>query len=648
MCGICGLAAVDRDATPLSEPQLRRMTDAIEHRGPDDEGLFVDAGVALGMRRLSIIDLQTGAQPISNEDGSIWTVFNGEIFNFAELRADLLRRGHTLRTSGDTEVIVHLYEQYGLDFAAHLRGMFAIAVWDARHGRLVLVRDRMGVKPLHIHVGPRGLAFASEVKSLLAGGIAEPRLDEISADLFMVHGFVPGPRTLFADVAKLMPGHVLVWEDGRIVSDEPYWKIPSTERPAHDSRTWEHDKHELLGLLSEAVRARMVSDVPIGVMLSGGLDSSLIAALMTRHATGPVRTFSIGFAEDGGSDELADARHVAESLGTEHHELRTSAVDHPDLLDTALWHMEDPVADVSGLGFLLLCRLARETVTVALAGQGADELLGGYRKHQFASAAGLIHRSRALTAGTSLASRALPSASGAGRALAALALRDPRERLLVMSRIMLDDDREHLYEPRMRRADAEREVRNAMRHLATPVSGASPLRQVLFMDSGLALVDNMLHYFDRMSMATSLEVRVPFMDHDVVEYCMGLPDSRRVLRLARKELLKRAARGLVDDAIIDKPKRGFFHSALQAWLRVNRDSVVAPNLMDGRARDRGMFRSDAVAQLVGRAGTSGKKEAQVLLSILLLEMWQRTWSDADSRGRKLWREGVGERGLTVS
>ena len=312
----------------MSVPALRAMTDAIVHRGPDEDGLHVEAGVALGMRRLSIIDVAGSQQPVTSETGGVQAVFNGEIYNFRELREQLHARGHRFATNGDSETIVHLYEDFGLDFVTHLRGMFAIALWDRPRRRLVLARDRMGVKPLYWADTPRGLAFASEVKSLIAGGLIEPELDPMAAELFLAHGFVPGPRSLFAGVHKLPPASLLVYEDGKVTDERCYWN--AYEAPAPDpGASWEDHQQQLLDLLRESVHARMITDVPLGVMLSGGLDSSLITALMAERSSGPVETFSIAFAEDAGSNELGDARRVAQRLGTNHHEITTSANDHP-------------------------------------------------------------------------------------------------------------------------------------------------------------------------------------------------------------------------------------------------------------------------------------------------------------------------------
>ncbi len=635
MCGICGVASADVGRVPVDSSTIQWMTDVIAHRGPDDDGHRLEPGIALGMRRLSVIDPAHSPQPVTNEDDSVWTVFNGEIYNFRALRAELAQRGHRFATDGDTETIVHLYEEHGPRFVNRLRGMFALAVWDSRRQRLVLSRDRMGVKPLYVSEGSFGLAFASEVKSLIAGGLIQPELDPVAAELFMAHGFVPGPRTLFAGVRKVDPATYLVWEGGRLVEEEQYWTPWDAAPPRQAGASWRDDQDQLLGLLREAVTTRMVSDVPLGVMLSGGLDSSLITALMAEHSSRPVKTFSIGFAEDAGANELDDARRVAERLGTDHHELTTSAVDHPELLDDALWHMEEPVADLSGLGFMLLSKLARESVTVALSGQGADELLGGYRKHQFAhGAAALARMPHPLRALVSSAARLGPAGSTFARGLTALATDDPVTRLLAMSRIVQSHERHETFADWFLSSEAEREIRDSVER-QLPLQHMSPLGETLHLDTRLALVDNMLLYFDKMSMATSLEVRVPFMDQDLVSFCYALPDARRVSRGRRKELLRRASRGLVDDSIIDKKKRGFFHSALGAWLRVHRETVFRETLLDTRARARGLYRDETLRHLIDTAGERGKKLDQRLFSVLLLEKWQRLFVDPDSRGREL-------------
>lgn len=628
MCGICGVASTDPRQRPVDLPTLAAMTSAIEHRGPDEAGHGIHPGVALGMRRLSIIDVAGSHQPVTTEDGQVTAVFNGEIFNFPELRAELAAKGHRLVTQGDSETIVHLYEEYGIDFVRRLRGMFAIALWDKSRRRLVLVRDRMGVKPLYYASTPAGLAFASEVKALIAGGLVRPELDPLGAELFLAHGFVPGPYTLFAGVRKLDPASLMVFEDGRIVEQRPYWH-PWEDGPPEAPGRWEEEQERLLELLRESVRARMISDVPLGVMLSGGLDSSLITALMAEQSSLPLQTFSIGFAEDEAT-ELPDAEQVARRFGTEHHAVLTSAADHSGLLDEAIWHLEGPIADVSCLGFILLSRLARQHVTVALSGQGADELLGGYRKHEIGAMAAMVRRwvpgpARRLTAA---AARRPVNRSTAARGILALATDDPVERLLAMSRVVQPGERTTLLRPEFQHPRAEAEIAGVVAAHLPPVP-LSPLGETLHIDTRVALVDNMLLYFDKMSMATSLEVRVPFMDHDVVSFCSRLPDERRVWRLRRKELLKRASRGLVDDRIIDKPKKGFFHEGLGAWLTFHRDKLVRETLLDGPALERGMYERQAVLDLVERARLDDKKASQRLFSLLALERWMLMFVDGE-------------------
>ena len=635
MCGICGIAGRATDRPPLESIVLHAMTEAIVHRGPDEDGHHIAPGIAMGMRRLSIIDLASSHQPLANERGDIRAVFNGEIFNFRELRRELETRGHRLATAGDTETIVHLYEEHGIDFPKRLRGMFAIALWDESRRRLVLTRDRMGVKPLYYALTQDGLAFGSEIKSLLAGDLVEPRLDPLAAELYLAYGYVPGPRTLFEGVRKLAPATTLIWEDGALVGESVYWTPWEAVPPSGTS--WEEDQDTLLRLLRESVRARMISDVPLGVMLSGGLDSSLVTALMSEISTEPVKTFSVGFTEDGQANELADARRVAQRFGTDHHELLTSAVDHPSLIAEALWHLEEPVADLSFVGFLLLSRLAREHVTVALCGQAADELLGGYPKHLVARAADHVRwlpapARRVVAAGAAQ----LPEDSRLGRGLRAMMTADDAERLLQMSRVVLGGQREALLSPAFRRDDAERELREVIRSRASGRAG-SVLRETLFLDSRLALVDLMFLYFDKMSMATSLEVRVPFADHDVVSFCMGLSDDRRIMRGRRKEILRRVSRGLLDDATIDKKKRNFFRAASSTWLNTHREGIVRDALLDERARGRGIFAPGAVESLIAQSQGTGRS-GEPLLAVLLLELWHRQFIDADGPGRRLTRQ----------
>jgi asparagine synthase (glutamine-hydrolysing) len=628
MCGICGIAASDPKRIPIEPQRLRTMTDAMRHRGPDDRGELCEPGIALGMRRLSIIDVAGGQQPSVNEDETLVAIQNGEIYNFRALLSELAP-AHRLSSRCDTEVIVHLYEEHGTDFARHLAGMYAIAVWDRPRRRLVLARDRLGIKPLYVAELADGLAFASEVKALVAGGLITPSLDPVGAELFMAYGYVPGPRTLFAGVRKLMPATALVYENGSITHEGTYWNAWDEVPDRRVGSSWREDTDELLAILRRSVREHMVSDVPLGLMLSGGVDSSLIGALMAEASPQPIKTFSIGFSGLPDSNELADARRVAERLGADHHELEIELRDDPAALEDMLWHIEEPIADLSSLGFQLICQLARREVTVALSGQGADELFGGYRKHQIAAGADLVAR---IPGGVPLAAGLAGRASAGStlsRGLTALSAPGPVERLLAMSRVTAPEMRAALFTGSFRSSVGEAAALEAAAQYALP-EGISILDQTLELDRRLALVDQLFLYFDKMSMSASLEVRVPFVDHRLVSFSLAMPNSRRVWLLRRKEVLRRAARGLVDDSVLKKKKTGFLNAALGDWLRTHRDGFVRDVMLDQRTRDRGQLDPATLEALISDAGESGRKNAQVLFCALMLELWQRLWVDGDA------------------
>jgi asparagine synthase (glutamine-hydrolysing) len=588
------------------------MTDAMTHRGPNDRDTLLAPGVAFGARRLSIVDVEGGHQPFLSEDGSVWGMQNGELYNHDEVRRDLQARGHSFASRCDTEVIPHLYEEIGTRFVERISGKFGIAVWDRRRRRGVLARDRLGVKPLYWAIAGDVVVFASELKSLLASGLVEPHLDYEAIDAYLRLGYVPGPRTPLAGVSKLPPGCRLLVDAGG-VAVERYWSYPTpTGKPA--DRPVQDYAEELLEVLRRSVRSRLMSDVPLGAMLSGGLDSSLIVALMAEAMGEPVKTFSIGFAQAAGN-ELSDARMVADALGTDHHELELEMGDRAVDLEDLVWHMDEPVASLSALGFHSLSRLAAQHVTVALSGQGADELLGGYRKHLAASLTGRVPRAAAAV----LAQR-LPQ----GRMSGALAAADPVDRLLAMSGRLDDDLRGRLARGPLAALDGGA----ARRAIASRLGGApgGPLPETLYLDAQMALVDDMLHYFDRTSMAHSLEVRVPFLDHEVVEYCATIPDAYKVRRLTTKYVLKRAASGLVPEQIISKRKVGFFHRSVGQWFEKQTGGAIAEYLLDpnpcyAEIIDRGEVARLVTEQREGR-GAGGE---QALLGVLMLEVWLRSF-----------------------
>jgi asparagine synthase (glutamine-hydrolysing) len=603
----------------IEQGVLDRMTDAMTHRGPNDRGTYHAPGVALGVRRLSIVDVAMGHQPFSNEDKSVWAVQNGELYNHEEIHDDLARRGHRFTSRCDTEILPHLYEDVGVRFAERLRGKFGIAVWDERRRRAVIARDRLGVKPMYYaHVGDL-VVFASELKSVLASGLVGVELDFEAIEAYLTLGFVPAPMTPLAKVKKVVPGaRLIVDPDG--VRLERYWEYPKPD--ADTTSSAEELAEGLLERLDDAVRVRLMSDVPLGAMLSGGLDSSLIVALMSRHMTRPVNTFSVGFTEGGIHNELADARFVSSVYGTEHHELELSYRQQEIELGDLVWSLDEPIADLSSLGFLAISKLAAQHVTVALSGQGADELLGGYTKHR---AAALAERWQRLPRPLRRAGeRAMLAGPGPlHRAAKTLAADDASSRLLAMSGRVDDELRRALYRGPLAETDGRAALR-AIMPLAKDVED-SGLAATLHIDGQLALPDGLLHYFDRTSMGQSLEVRVPFLDHHVVEYCARIPTSLKVHRLRTKHLLKEAARGIVPQRIVDKRKIGFLRGATSSWLQSQMeyaisDYLLAPSPHYGEFLDRA-----AVERLVTRHGGPGIGDSNLLVAILMLEVWLDTF-----------------------
>jgi asparagine synthase (glutamine-hydrolysing) len=629
MCGICGAVQVGGDPRPiLSSGDLDHMTDVMTHRGPNDRGTFLEPGIALGVRRLSIVDVEGGHQPFANEGGSIWAIQNGELYNHADLRLALEGDGHRFTSRCDTEVLPHLYERYGVDFPSHLRGMFGAAVWDGDEQRLVLARDRLGIKPLYYSQVGDVVVFASELKSLMASGFVEPELDYEAIDVFLTFGFFVGAQTPLRGVSKLLPGHRLIVDrDG--VRAEQFWAYPEPA-PKHGMGA-DEAAHGLLEVLEDSVRMRMMSDVPIGAMLSGGLDSSLIVALMARNSRDPVKTFSIGFAEDAAGNELPDARFVASTYGTEHHEIELSMTSAAIELEDLVWHLDEPMSDLSALGFYAISQLASEHVTVALSGQGADELLGGYRKHQ---AAALVAGWQRLPGPVRHVANGIAGhgPSRFRRSAQTLAAANPAERVLAMSGRVDDAMRQALYRGPLAALDSNG-PRRAVAAIANGVHD-DPVSATLFIDAQLALPDDMLHYFDRMSMAHSLEVRVPFLDHHVVEYCATIPSNLKVRRLNRKFVLKHAARGVVPDQIIDKRKLGFFRGATDAWLRTQITGAASTYLMDENPRYAEFLDQETVRRLVAAqvAGDSGN--IHLLLAILMLEVWLNSYVPRAIGGRR--------------
>jgi asparagine synthase (glutamine-hydrolysing) len=615
MCGITGAFRLDESSAPaLPEHILRAMTDTIAYRGPDDAGYVAGDGCSLGARRLSIIDVAGGHQPFGDERERVWAAQNGEIYNHGALRSELEARGHVLRSRCDTEVLPHLFEEHGPALAERLRGMFAIAVWDRDAHRGVLIRDRLGIKPLYYAITGDRVVFGSELKCVLASGLVDGELDPEAIAAYLMLGYVPGAMTPLRGVRKLLPGERLVVEDGH-ARLERWWDYPVPEADTEPRSTADWAE-QVLDKLDESVRLRLMSDVPLGAMLSGGLDSSLIVALMARHMTEPLETFSVGFA--GEDSELPDARRVADALGAEHHELEVQLRSEPEHLSKLIWHLDEPLADLSSIGFLALCELAAQHVTVALTGQGADELFGGYRKHRVASLAEQWDR----LPGSIRAGAAAVMGRGPGRAgrLAdALQARDPVTRLLASSGFVHTDLRGDLFAGAL--SEHAGAAESVLRGMYADTAGAAPLEAALYLDARLGLVDDMLTYFDRASMACSLEVRVPFLDHELVELCARMPTAHKVRRLQGKHVLRVASRGLVPDFVLDKRKRGFFNEQVGTWIGAAGGALVDQVLLGPDPAYAAVIDRDAVARAVAEWRGGRAENAKLLLALVMLELW---------------------------
>jgi asparagine synthase (glutamine-hydrolysing) len=590
--------------------ELREMAERLVHRGPDSAGEHVDGGIALAARRLSILDLEHGDQPIANEDGSCVVVQNGEIYNYPELRRELQRAGHELRTRCDTEAIVHLYEEHGLGFAERLRGMFAVATWDARRRRLVLARDRYGIKPLYYRHVDGELRFASEVRALPRGEID---LDALEA--FLAFNSIPAPYSIFRDVRKLPAGHVLVWEDGEVTLERYARPSPAREDALRDGDEAELIE-ELRARLRDSVRAHLLSDVPVGVLLSGGVDSAALAALAAQETPEPVHTFTIGFAERS-FDERADARRVAEQCGTEHHELLVRP--EPELLLLALAEaFDEPFADSSALPTYLVSQLAAEHVKVALSGEGGDELFGGYYTYVADLTADRL-------APLARLARPLVEALPASTRKASL---DYKAKRFVRAAHLPPLERHHGWKE-IFSADARAELTgrrsafdpvDVLRARYAETAGAPELARLQDVDFGVYLVDDLLVKTDRASMAHSLEARVPFLDPLVTNLAFALPTRLKVRGLAKKVLLRKAVEPLLPAEVVHGRKRGFSIPAA-AWLRGELEPFARETLSSENLRRQGFFQPEPVARLLDEHVAGREDWSRQLWGLLAFTLW---------------------------
>ena len=647
MCGIAGIVLRGGGSDP--GPALAAMAASIAHRGPDDEGFLTTSTrdgawrVGLAHRRLSIIDVASGHQPIGNEDGSVQIVFNGEIYNFAALRDELLAHGHVFRTHSDTETIVHAYEQWGTDCVQRFRGMFAFALWDAARERLVLARDRYGKKPLFVAEREGGIVFASEIKGVLAAPGMRARADLATIRDYFAFRYVPAPATLFDGVRKLMPGTVAVWERGRL-AERRYWTSPdrapagasdaphagtgAPEFPGAGTRGGDV-VGAFLERLDDAVRMRMVSDVPFGAFLSGGIDSSAVVALMSRHSDHPVRTFSVGFTESQYS-ELGYARTIADHFRTEHTELTVSQSDLMDHLPALVRFRDAPVAEPSDIPIYLLSMRARQSVKMVLTGEGSDEILGGYPKHVFERFAPWYQGIPAPVRDGVVAPlvRALPFRfRRAKTAIATLALADRRARMARWFGAAAPDEIDALLAlPAPDRfADPMRGDRDRAAALPFDVDPRnSALRSILYFDQTSWLPDNLLERGDRMTMAASIEARMPFLDHDLAAFVSGLDDTWRVRGRVGKRILRLAMARLLPRAILERPKVGF-RVPVSDWFRGPMRDYLHDHLCGPDARTRDWYRPQALHRVLSEHVEGRQNHEKLLWTMLTLELWHREY-----------------------
>ncbi len=626
MCGIAGILQLDRSrAAPAGV--LEEMLRAIVHRGPDEDGRLVDDELAMGMRRLSIIDLQDGQQPIFDEQRRFGVVFNGEIYNYRELRTELEQRGHVFRTRSDTEVIVHLFEEHGSQCVDFLRGMFGLAVWDNQTRSLFLARDRLGIKPLYYTLQGDTLIFGSEIKAVLRHPGVTAQLDHRALGQYLSLKYVPAPRTMFEGILSLPPGHTLHARDGQC-HIERYWNVSyATEGDdrSEDQRSEDDCRQQLADLLRESVGLRLRSDVPFGAFLSGGVDSSTIVALMAEQMSEPVKTFSVGFDGGGEADELPYARQVAERFGCEHHTLVVTASDFLRDAEDVLWHLDQPIADQATVATHMVAKLARRHVKMVLTGEGGDELFAGYARYQGEQFAKWFRPLPSWARrGLRRVSRQLPGLRRAKIALNALTIRDEAERMANWFPMFTDETRAQVLRPEHHLSAGD--TADVFAEHLKDCDAVSSLDRMLYVDSKLWLADYLLLRGDKLTMANSLEARVPLLDHRLVEFAAGLPEHYKLRGKTRKYLLKQVAAELIPDDIIHRKKQGF-PIPIERWLRAEARPLMRDLLDSATFRDRGLFETAAVETLMGRHESSYADHSTELWGLMSLEMWLRKFVD---------------------
>jgi asparagine synthase (glutamine-hydrolysing) len=632
MCGICGIFNSDRDWR-VSGDALAAMNRSIVHRGPDDEGYFVEENVGFAMRRLSIIDVKTGHQPLSNENQDIWIVYNGEIYNHASLRADLEARGHTFRTRSDTETIVHLYEEYGRDCVKYLRGMFAFVLWDRRRRILFAARDRLGIKPLYYRWDGKAFLFGSEIKTILAYPGVAAEFNRATLAEYLAFGYITGPETMFAGIRKLMPGHTLEMTEGGKPAIHRYWEM--TTEVDQEVRPREYYVKTYREMLQGVVSSHLMSDVPLGVFLSGGLDSSAVAALATKIRGEQVQTFAVGYGE-GEFSELRYARQVAERIQSDHHEVQLSREEFFDSLPHLIWHEDEPLAWPSSVALYHVARLAREYVTVVLTGEGSDETLGGYTRYAWTL---LNSRMDAVfRAVTPAALRRLTRNMTNSFPLPAKVRRKLEHTFLARD----GDSWASFYYDNFFSAFPAAEQQALLTPEALTSAGdayagsmqvwegshGDLLHRMLYTDISSYLIELLMKQ-DQMSMAASIESRVPFLDHELVEFTARIPEQYSIQGLAGKFILKQAVEDLLPRSIIYREKMGF-PTPWERWLAGRQLDDLESLLLEPRSLERRFFRPEAIKRIFAEHRARQRDHGNRIWRLMNLEIWHRVMIDGES------------------
>jgi asparagine synthase (glutamine-hydrolysing) len=623
VCGICGKLNFD-PANHVSDGLLKSMADAIYHRGPDDEGYYRSGPVGLGFRRLSIIDLNTGHQPISNEDGTVWIVFNGEIYNYQELRGDLRARGHVFKSQTDTEVIVHLYEEFGAACVEKLRGMFAFAIWDENQRQLLLARDRVGIKPLYYWLTEKTLVFGSEIKALLADPELQPEVAPEIIDRFLTFLYLPGEQTLLRNVSKLAPGHFLVARNGK-VEIKQYWDLKFSPRPRTDAQA----EAELVELFEESVRLHMIADVPVGFLLSGGLDSTAMLGFAVGKTDRPLSSYTLGFSSPGLIDERPYATLAAQRFGTEHHETTITSREFSDFLPQFAWHMEEPVCEPQAVALYYVSRLAKNYVKVLISGEGGDEAFGGYQTYR-----GVLWLERLKSLLGPLAPMAARMAMQLNRATDTQKLRKYAP-LFELPFGNYYYGRTYAPEAYFNAESGSLYSHDFSAHVNKTFSvepahaflhngqATSVLNRMLYVDTKTTLPDDLLLKADKMTMANSIELRVPLLDHKVLEFAASLPENFKVRGLTTKHIAKAALRNHVPKEILHRKKAGF-PVPYEMWLRTELRGWLKDVLLDRETQSRGYFQRQSIEHLIAENASTGKHSKE-LLSLAVLELWHRSF-----------------------